>query len=95
MDEEALVKALDEGLIAGAGLDVTAQEPMAEDDRLLRMPNVILTGHSAWYSTTSDREIWRKPVTQVIMALEGKWPLYAVNPEAKDAWMKKWGKSSG
>jgi D-3-phosphoglycerate dehydrogenase len=77
VDQDALVRALQEGLIAGAGIDVTVEEPIAPDNPLLTMGNVILTGHSAWYSTISDWEIYYKPMTQVVMALEGKWPHYA------------------
>ena len=91
VDQAALIRALREGLIAGAGIDVTADEPIHADNPLLEMPNVILTGHSAWYSTTSDLELSRKPMTQVVMAQKGEWPLYAVNPDVKEKWLEKWG----
>ena len=96
VDQPALIKALHEGLIAGAGLDVTVDDPIAPDNPLLKMPNVILTGHSAWYSTVSDSgpEFWYKPMSQVILALKGKWPLYAVNPEVEKKWLEKWGKKT-
>ncbi|MDD5093489.1 MAG: C-terminal binding protein [Dehalococcoidia bacterium] len=92
VDEPALVKALQEKLIAGAGLDVTWDEPIKPDCPFIKMPNVYLTGHSAWYSTTAQEEMYGKPVTQVIQAFEGKFPLYAVNPKVEDKWMAKWGK---
>ncbi len=94
VDQPAIIQALEEGLIAGAGLDVTVDEPMAADNPLLKMPNVILTGHSAWYSTTADSvaEFWGKPMAQVTLALRGEWPLYAVNPEVQRKWLAKWGK---
>ncbi len=94
IQESALIEALKQGLIAGAGLDVTSREPIPQDDPILNFPNVILSGHSAWYSTTSDsdNELWQKPMTQVIMALQGKWPTYAVNPEGKQAWLERWGR---
>jgi len=94
VDQEALIRALQEGLIAGAGIDVTVDEPIAPDNPLLQMDNVILTGHSAWYSTTSEWEVYNKPMTQAVMALEGKWPLYALNVEVQEKWLEKWGKKA-
>jgi D-3-phosphoglycerate dehydrogenase len=94
VDQEALIRALKEGLIAGAGIDVTVDEPIAADNELLLMQNVILTGHSAWYSTTSEWELYYKPMTQVVMALEGKWPLYALNVEVEKKWLERWGRKA-
>jgi phosphoglycerate dehydrogenase-like enzyme len=55
IDEQALVRALREGWIAGAGLDVTEEEPLPSESPLYSMPNVILTphisGNSAHYDT--------------------------------------------
>jgi len=52
VDERALVQALKEGLIAGAGFDVLTREPPREGNPLLelRLPNFILTPHVAWAS---------------------------------------------
>jgi D-3-phosphoglycerate dehydrogenase len=96
IQQASLVEALQHGLIAGAGLDVTANEPIPADDPILKLPNVILTGHSAWYSTTSDStsEYWHKPMTQVVMALKGEWPTYAVNPEVKQKWLERWSRKA-
>ena len=56
LDEEALCKALNEKLIAGAGLDVFENEPLSMDSGLWDMDNVILTPHIAGYSN----QYWKK-----------------------------------
>jgi len=92
IDQPALVRALQQGRIAGAGLDVTSDDPVAPDNPMLTMANVIFSGHSAWYSTTSDSGpmFWHKAMGQVVTALNGVWPEYAVNPEVKSKWLEKW-----
>lgn len=92
VEPEGLKRALREGLIAGAAIDVTVDEPIAPDNELLTMPNVILTGHSAWYSITADKDLHRRPMTQVVRALNGEWPDYTVNDAVKPKWMARWGK---
>jgi D-3-phosphoglycerate dehydrogenase len=92
VDQPGLVQALKEGLIAGAGIDVTIDEPIAPDNPLLTMTNVMLTGHSAWYSITSEVDLYRRPMTQVVQALKGELPAYTVNMEVKNKWLARWGK---
>jgi D-3-phosphoglycerate dehydrogenase / 2-oxoglutarate reductase len=94
VDQDALVRALQENRLAGAGLDVTADDPISKENPMLAMDNVIFSGHSAWYSTTSDSGVmfWHKAMGQVIQSLGGQWPTYAVNPEAKRRWLKRWGR---
>lgn len=48
VDEAALIKALNEGQIAGAAIDVAVSEPMKEGDPLLKAKNLIITPHVAW-----------------------------------------------
>ncbi len=91
VDQNALVRSLDEGLIAGAGIDVTIDEPISKANPLLKMDNVILTGHSAYYSIISLAENFLKPMTQVVKVVKGQWPEYAVNPEVRKRWMERWG----
>jgi glycerate dehydrogenase len=60
VDEAALVQALDDGLISGAGFDVTAGEPPAADSPMMRIaarPNVILTPHVAWASDEAQQTL--------------------------------------
>ena len=96
VDEAALIRALNDGRILGAGLDVTHNDPLPEDDPLRAAPNTILTGHGAWYSTQADSsvEFWHKAMAQVALALRGRWPSYPVNPQVKPQWLKKWGRQS-
>ena len=95
LEESALIRALNDGRIGGAGLDVTRKDPLPEDDPLRAAPNTILTGHGAWYSTKADSsvEFWQKAMVQVALALQGRWPSYPVNPQVKPQWLKKWAQS--
>ncbi|GAB4149582.1 MAG: D-2-hydroxyacid dehydrogenase [Candidatus Promineifilaceae bacterium] len=54
VDENALVKALKKGWIAGAGLDVFAQEPLPEDSPLWQLENAILTPHVSGFTPHYD-----------------------------------------
>jgi D-3-phosphoglycerate dehydrogenase / 2-oxoglutarate reductase len=92
VDQKGLIQALNEKLIAGAGMDVTIDEPMAPDNPLRAMTNVMLTGHSAFYSTAAETDLFRRPMTQVIQALQGALPTYTVNPEVRNKWMARWGR---
>src|SRR6184192_2106271 len=71
VDESALVKALEEGWIAGAGLDVLEQEPPAPSNPLLRMDNVILTAHVASASARCDPARRRRVGQEIAMVLRG------------------------
>jgi len=80
-DEEALTKALQEGQIRGAGLDVFEQEPTDPNNPLLKMDNVIVAPHSAG---TSERSAWlsrKRAAEQVAQVLRGEWPMATQNPE--------------
>jgi D-3-phosphoglycerate dehydrogenase len=79
IDEKALYEALKEGWIAGAGLDVLEEEPPDKDNPLLRLDNVIITPHMAWYSNKSLDEIRRKAAEEVVRALSGQIPVNLVN----------------
>jgi D-3-phosphoglycerate dehydrogenase len=80
VDESALVKALQEGWIAAAGLDVLETEPPAPSNPLLGMNNVILTAHVASASARFDPARRRRVGQEIALVLTGKWPRSCVNP---------------
>ena len=71
VDQGALQRALEEGRLAGAGLDVLEREPPSQEviRGLLEMPNVIVTPHVAWYSEESVRDRQRIAAETVRNAL--------------------------
>jgi len=81
IDENALVRALQENWIAGACLDVLAQEPPSPDHPLRNLPNVILTPHAAFYSEASIAELQQKAAQNVALVLRGEQPQHIVNRE--------------
>lgn len=84
IDEQALYQALVEGSIAGAGLDVCEPEPPAPDNPLFQLEQVLITGHSAFFSESSMLELQQKATAAVISALRGDWPPVLVNPQVKE-----------
>jgi D-3-phosphoglycerate dehydrogenase len=81
IDEKALIQALEQGLISGAGLDVLEKEPPDSQNPLLKMENVILSPHVGFYSEESIHELKRRAAEIVSSVLLGKWPKSVVNPE--------------
>jgi D-3-phosphoglycerate dehydrogenase len=79
VDEPALIRALAEGRIAGAGLDVLEHEPPDPANPLLRMPNVVVTPHMASYSNESNRERRRRLGQNIAAVLTGRRPANVVN----------------
>ena len=79
VDEEALIKALQEGKLGGAGLDVLADEFPSMDNPLFQMDNVIVSPHIAYYSEGSDVDLRNYAINQVIGALENGAPEFFLN----------------
>jgi len=80
VDEPALIKALEQGWIAGAGLDVLEQEPPVSVNPLMKMENVILTAHVASASARFDPARRRRVGQELALVLNGQWPRSCVNP---------------
>lgn len=74
-----LLRALSEGVIAGAGLDVLAEEPPRAESPLLSAPNCIITPHLAWASASSRTRLILRTAENVRAALARE-PIHVVNP---------------
>jgi len=72
IDESALVDALRSNQLAGAALDVFAQEPLPAQHPLRSFPNVIITPHAAWYSTQADYRLRANPAEMTVKFLRGE-----------------------
>jgi D-3-phosphoglycerate dehydrogenase len=81
VDTGALLAALRDGQIAGAGLDVTDPEPLPSDHPLRTRDDVVLTPHIAFASDGSLAELARKAATNVADVLAGRTPATVVNPD--------------
>jgi D-3-phosphoglycerate dehydrogenase len=76
-----LVRAVREGWIGGAALDVTDPEPLPMDHALRSLPRVLLTPHAAWYSEEAEPELRRRAARTIVQALRGERPTTLLNPE--------------
>jgi glycerate dehydrogenase len=72
VDETALAEALDDGEIAGAGLDVVASEPPAGGNPLLKAKNCYITPHIAWATRSARERLLRVTVENVAAFLDGR-----------------------
>jgi len=79
VNEDALIEALQSKRIAYAGLDVFEKEPLPEKSPLLKLDNVVLTDHSAWYSVEAMAELKTKAAQNLVDVLTGRKPTYPVN----------------
>ncbi len=91
VQETGLIKALKEGWIAGAGLDVFEIEPVKPDNPLLKMTNVILAPHNASASARFDPARKRRVGQEIANVLTGRWPMSCVNPVVlPNLGLKRW-----
>jgi D-3-phosphoglycerate dehydrogenase len=86
IDQQALVRALSEGWIAAAGLDVLETEPPARDDPILRLDNVVLTPHIASYSDLFHDNFWNHSVETLVALSQDGLPIWVVNSGVTPWW---------
>ena len=83
VDEAALIEALHQRRLAGAGLDVFEKEPVDPANPLLKMDNVSVTNHYASYSEVA----WERAQTQLgeeaVRIATGMWPMSLINPDVR------------
>lgn len=81
VDESALIEALKDGKIHGAGLDVYEKEPLAADSELFRLPNVVALPHIGSATHETRYNMSACAVDNLIAALTGKVEVNCVNPQ--------------
>jgi D-3-phosphoglycerate dehydrogenase len=79
LDESALLAALNEGRLAGAGIDVFSREPVADDDPLPRHPRVVATPHLGASTVEAQANVAAQVAGEVLAVLEGRPAQFAVN----------------
>ncbi|MBI6955197.1 MULTISPECIES: 2-hydroxyacid dehydrogenase [unclassified Pseudomonas] len=88
LDEAALLQALAERRIRGAGLDVFVQEPLAADSPLLQLDNLVVTPHIGSATLETREAMARCAVDNLLAALAGERPTNLVNPRAWELRMR-------
>lgn len=94
-DEDALLGALRDKRIAGAGLDVWSKEPPPPDHPLLQFDNVLASPHTAGVTTEARQNMGRIAAEQVLAALDGKRPPRVINPEVWPHYAERFRKAFG
>ncbi len=94
-DETALVEALREKRIAGAGLDVWDKEPPPPDHPLLNLDNVIASPHTAGLTPEARATMGRIAAEQMLACLDGKRPPRLVNPDVWPTYAKRFERAFG
>lgn len=82
IDTLALARALEEGRLWGAGIDVFESEPVDPGHPLLHAPHTVLSAHAAYWSEESARELRTRCATAAIDVVLGRTPADCLNPEA-------------
>jgi glyoxylate reductase len=83
IDQAEMTKALRSGHLGGAGLDVTAIEPIDADDPLLKLPNVVITPHIGSASHATRHRMAELAVDNILDVFAGRLPRHCANPAVK------------
>ena len=94
-DEDALLAALRDRRIAGAGLDVWAKEPPPPEHPLLQFDNVLASPHTAGVTKEARANMGRIAADQVLDALDGNRPPRLINPEVWPAYVRRFEQTFG
>ena len=94
-DEAALLEALRNKAIAGAGLDVWAKEPPAPDHPLLEFDNVLASPHTAGVTREARANMGRIAAEQVLDALDGMRPPRIINPDVWPRYIRRFERAFG
>ena len=94
-DEAALLEALRNKLIAGAGLDVWAKEPPPPDHPLLEFDNVLASPHTAGVTREARANMGRIAAEQVLDALDGMRPPRIINPDVWPRYVRRFERAFG
>ncbi len=94
-DEAALVEALRNKRIAGAGLDVWSKEPPPPEHPLLQFDNVLASPHTAGVTREARENMARIAAEQILDALDGKRPPRIINPEVWDDYTRRFERTFG
>jgi phosphoglycerate dehydrogenase-like enzyme len=86
VDEEALIEALKEGRLLGAGLDTLHKEPPDPANPILKLSNVVLTPHSAGPTADSFRKRFQNGYANIQRVANGERPLWII-PEMRDLFL--------
>ncbi|MBN1687025.1 MAG: hydroxyacid dehydrogenase [Spirochaetales bacterium] len=89
VDEAALIRVLQDGHLAGAGLDVFEIEPPEADNPLLQMDNVVATPHTAGNTSQASQRSSQGVVDQILQLLAGEKPSFLLDPDAWPGRAKK------
>ena len=89
VDQAALYRALNEGWIAAAAIDVTDPEPILPEDLLLKLDNLVIAPHIASASVATRSRMAMLAAEQLVQALRGEVPANVVNREALRRWRRR------